>query len=460
MLNNCRGEYTAASDGQPCQHLSCTCYTKFEGQFKIALMNAYSLTATIITLAVLIGFINARYIRMQMTIAIMMGSMGLSLLLLLLKHLGLSDSAVALSHVVSQLNFKSLLLDGMLSFLLFAGAFTVDFNILKKHRWEIGVLASLSTIASTLIVGYLTYWLLPFLHLHLDLIYCLLFGALISPTDPIAVLATFKEVGAPKSLEVQVAGESLFNDGVAIVMFTTVYQLAFGHGSSFALGSVATLFLKQAVGGIFFGVLIAWIASQMIQRAKGRKMAILLSLALVTGGYQLALALDISGALAMVVAGIYLGHQARQGLFGDNTYEIMDIFWELIDEIFNAILFLLIGFELLALDIHRYELIAMLLAIPFILLIRLVTVALPMRCARFRKTALPYTIRILTWGGLRGGLAVALALSLPESPERNFVLALTYAVVAFAVIVQGITIKPLVNRCKAAIKQPAGSEEN
>lgn len=425
--------------------------TRLALQFIMSLMNAYTLTALIVTLAVLIGYFNIRFIRMQMTIAIMLGSLLLSLTIIIFQHLGFSSLTLRFNQVIGQLDFKSILLDGMLSFLLFAGAFTVDFDRLKKHRWEIGTLASLSTLASTLMIGGLIYWLLPLVHIHLNLFYCLLFGALISPTDPIAVLATFKEVKAPKALGIQVAGESLFNDGVGIVLFTTLYQLAFTPNHAITAYSVILLFLQQAIGGIAYGLFIAWIVDHMIRRSKDSKMAILLSLALVTGGYQLALQWGISGALAMVVAGIYLGYQARRGRFGQATHHIMELFWELIDEIFNAILFLLIGFELLVLNIHRYQLLALLLIIPLVLLVRLITVALPMKGLQRGSRPLPYAISILTWGGLRGGLAVALALSLPESTERPFVLALTYAVVAFAVIIQGMTIKPLIKKCKQAL---------
>ncbi len=412
-----------------------------------AVMNAYTILAIIVTLAVLIGYINHRFIRLQMTIAIMLGAMILSLALLVLQYTGTTNVAIHVTHMIEKLDFRHLLLNGMLSFLLFAGAFTVDLDLLKQQRWQIGVLASVSTVASALIVGYLAYYLLPLIGLHMPLIYCFLFGSLISPTDPIAVLATFKEVGAPKALEVCVAGESLFNDGVGIVMFTTLYQLAF-TSTTITAGSVTLLFLKQAVGGIIYGVVISWIVSRLLRAAKGRKMAMLLTIAVVTGAYQFALYIDISGALAMVVSGIYLGHQARRGDFGKSTHEAMDVFWELIDEILNAILFLLIGFELLTLKIHGYELIAVFAAIPIVLLIRLITVAVPMRALKHRGKVEPYTISILTWGGLRGGLAVALALSIPASSNRQLILAMTYAIVAFAVVVQGLSIKSLIKLSK------------
>jgi len=405
-------------------------------------MNAYTITAIIITLAVSIGYLNYRFIHLQMSIAIMIGAMFLSLLLIAGQHLGFYHVEQHAEQLVSRLDFRSLLLNGMLSFLLFAGAFTVDFDLLKENGWLIGILASISTIISALIIGALCYYLLPLIGLHLKFIYCMLFGALISPTDPIAVLATFKEIGAPKQIEVCVAGESLFNDGVGIVIFTTLYAFAF-TGHAITASGISLLFLQQAIGGLAFGLLVAWIVDLLIIKGSGPKMIILLMLVVVTGAYQFALAINISGPLAMVVAGIYLGHRARSGHYGSRNYEIIEVFWEVIDEILNAILFLLIGLEILTIHIHGWEVVAALVAIPLVLLVRLVTVAVPMKYFGLIKAHAPYAISILTWGGLRGGLAVALALSLPDTPSRGLILGMTYAIVAFAVIIQGITIRPL-----------------
>lgn len=394
----------------------------------------------------LIGYINHRYIKMQSTIAIMVASMLLSAVLLVLKHFGIEEITQQIQSLIAQTDFRNLLLRGMLSFLLFAGALTIDFNALKNQRWEIGTLASISTIASTLIIGTLTFQLLPLIDLHLPLMYCLLFGALISPTDPIAVLATFKQIKAPKSLEMCVAGESLFNDGVAIVLFITLYQLTFDHATITA-SNVILLFSRQALGGITYGLLLGYIAYQLIRKIDDQKIIILISLAIVTGGYSFALWLDISGPLAMVVSGILIGNQIRKSAT-DNTHETLNTFWEVIDEVLNAVLFLLIGFELLAIKASPAELIAVFSAIPIILLTRLLTVAIPMKFLQRRRNHGPYTISILTWGGLRGGLAVALALSLPNNEHRSLILAITYGVVAFSVIVQGLSIKHLVQLAK------------
>lgn len=410
-------------------------------------MNAYNLTAIILSFVVLVAYANHKLIRMQTTIAVTTVALLLSTAVLILHHFGFTAYTENIQNIVQSLNFRDLLLNGMLSFLLFAGSLTVDFDSLKKQKWEIGTLASLSTIASTLLVGYVIFVVLQWLHIHLSLIECLLFGALISPTDPIAVLATFKEVGAPKSLNTCVAGESLFNDGVGIVLFTTIYQLAYtGHAASWE--QVLLLFCQQAVGGIAYGMLLGLLTHWLIKSLDDHNMMILITLGVVTGGYSLALSWNISGPLAMVVAGIFIGKKSQRGKLPEQSQHILLLFWEVIDEALNAVLFLLIGFELLTIKFDTPYLLAGLMAIPLVLLIRLLTVAIPMQVfARWKKHA-PWTISILTWGGLRGGLAVALALSLPASDNRSIILAMTYAVVAFAVIVQGLTVKPLVRLAK------------
>ncbi len=404
-------------------------------------MDIYAIGSIILSLAVLITYINHHFIHLQSTIAIMCGSLFLSVILLILQHTGLANVATAVESLVRNIDFPNVLLKGMLSFLLFAGALTIDLRLLKSKKWEIGTLASISTIASTFIVGTLIYYLMPLLNIQLPYLYCLLFGALISPTDPIAVLATFKEVGAPKRLEICVAGEALFNDGVGIVIFITLYALAFQH-TPITFSHITLLFFKQAFGGIAYGIILGWITNRLLHPIRDHGIAILLTLGVVTGGYSFALWLNISGPLAMVVTGILVGNQIRSH---EKTVspEVIMVFWEVIDELLNAVLFLLIGFELLLVQVHGLQILAMICAIPIVLLVRLLTVAAPMQLIQFKRTQAPYTITILTWGGLRGGLAVALALSLPPSDYRTFILAMTYGVVAFSIIAQGLTIKPL-----------------
>lgn len=408
-------------------------------------MDPYVLASIVITLATLLGYLNHRYIKMQSTIAIMAGALILSIILLILQHTGFANILDPVRSLIEQTDFRHLLLNGMLSFLLFAGALTIDTTALKTNRWEIGVLASASTIISALLIAAILYYLLPLLSLPLPFLYCLLFGALISPTDPIAVLATFKDIGAPKDLSACVAGESLFNDGVGIVLFLTFFQLTFNH-VPISIHSVSLLFLQQAVGGLAYGAILGLIARWLIHSVDDHKMVILITLAVVTGGYTLALYLDISGALAMVVAGLFVGHKLNK-IKNQQLTLIVDSFWEIIDEVLNAVLFMLIGFELLTLHRVMHVWLITLCVIPLVLLVRLVTVAIPISLIQLKRRR-PYTISILTWGGLRGGLAVALALSLPVSQYRDIVLAMTFAVVSFAIIVQGMSIKVLTQKAR------------
>lgn len=406
-------------------------------------MDLYTFAASILSLAILIAYLNHRFIKMQTTIAITCASVLISLIIILIGKIGYDHFSLDVIQSVRQINFSSLLLNGMLSFLLFAGALTVDLDALKNQKWEIGVLSSFSTILSGVLVGVLSYYLLHFLGFDIAFIYCLLFGALISPTDPIAVLATFKQLKAPKDLDVIVAGESLFNDGVGIVMFLTLFQLAFSHVDITAK-SVTLLFLRQAIGGMVYGGILGFLTSWLIYYADDHKIEILLTIGIATGGYALAQAIGISGPLAMVVAGFIMGNYARHHCMSRHTPVILDEFWEIIDEVLNAVLFLIIGFELLLIGLSKNLIIAAFLAIPLVLFVRLITVAIPMSLFRFKKNYSPYITTILVWGGLRGALAIALVLTLPPGMPHDLLLAMTYVVVAFAVIVQGLSIAPLV----------------
>lgn len=407
-------------------------------------MDFYTIASLIMTVAIVIAYVNHRFIKMQTTIAIMVSSMMLSLILIVLvKSFGLQKFEQNFLETLFRIDFDKLLINGMLSFLLFAGALNIDIHTLSSQKWEIFTLATVSTILSTFLVAALTYFCLPLIGMQIDFIYCLLFGALISPTDPIAVLATFKQLQAPKKLRTTVSGESLFNDGVGIVMFITLYHVAFAH-KSVSAHYVLLLFLQQAIGGVLYGLALGFFGSWLIKYADEHKIEILLTIAVATGGYSLAQALHISGPLAMVVAGIIIGSYGRKYAMSHHTQNIINEFWEIVDELLNCILFLLIGFELLPVTKGNNYLLAGLLAIPLVLIVRYITVAIPMSIFKRWRRYVPHTINILVWGGLRGGLAVALALSLPPGDFRQLILAMTYAVVAFSVIVQGVTMKPLV----------------
>lgn len=412
-------------------------------------MDAYTIASIILTLAVLIAYINHRFIQIPASIAVMLGALSISLFLIIIDNVTSVSIAKDLSHLLMRTDFHNLLLNGMLSFLLFAGAMHIDLSHLKSQRWEIGTLAIFSTIVSTLLIGYAVYYLLPLLGMHIPLLDCLLFGALISPTDPIAVLSITKQINAPRRLETIISGESLFNDGVAIVIFVILFNLVVHHQSpTFSL--VAEMFVREAIGGIVFGTLLGLITTQLLKQCREINIIILITVAIVTGGYHLALAIGVSGPLAMVMAGILVGNGMHK-IFAESYCKQIIIFWDIIDELLNAALFLLIGFEMLTIKTTTVTFIAMIGVIPLALLVRWVTVAIPIKLLERWRHQLPYSVSILTWGGLRGGLAVALALSIPHSHDRNFMLALTYSIVVFSIIVQGLTMKPLARKAMNAM---------
>ena len=409
-------------------------------------MEMFGNFSVVITVAVLISYLNHRFVKMPTTIAIMVGAIGLSLVLIFLDHyfIGIEE------HVRSQLealDFHDLLMFVMLPFLLFAGALTVDLPALAHRRKEIAVLAMLGTLLSTFIVGIGSYYLLILLGNPIPFIYCLLFGALISPTDPIAVIAMLKSLGASKELDALVGGESLFNDGVAIVIFLTIFHIAFSSGATPTVSDVTFLFARQAIGGISYGLVLGLLAYWLMSKIDDPHIEILLTMAVVTGGYFIAEHLEISGPLSMVVAGIFIGNYGRQYNMSAHTREHLDSFWELVDELLNAALFFLVGLEMLLLfPISGNAMLIGLLAIPLVLLSRLAVVAGPFMIFKRSDEYPAYIISILTWGGLRGGLALAMALALPKDEYRPTVLVMTYACVVFSVVIQGMTVKPLVER--------------
>ena len=409
-------------------------------------MRLLNLAATLITLSALFSYLNHRYLRLPTTIGVMLFALVLSLMLI---AFGMFDPRIEqfAEKFLAEIDFNKALMLGMLSFLLFAGALHININDLARHKWVILTLASGGVLLSTVIVGTLTWWLLAALGLQLSFVYCLLFGALISPTDPVAVLGILKTAGVPKSLETKIAGESLFNDGVAVVVFIVLFRIATG-GAEVSPGGVAGLFLLEALGGVLFGLAIGFAAYSMLKSVDNYQVEILITLALVTGGYALAHAMHVSGPIAIVVAGLLIGNHGRLLAMSKTTRQHLDTFWELLDEILNAVLFVLIGLEILLLVFTRHYFVAGLLAIPIVLLARLLSVGLPIALMRQVRSFSPHVIKILTWGGLRGGISVALALSLPPGPERNLIVAITYIVVVFSIAVQGLTVGKLVASSK------------
>ncbi|WP_437602467.1 sodium:proton antiporter [Sorangium sp. So ce590] len=418
-------------------------------------MDLFQVSAALLSLAAVFSFVNHRFLKLPTTIGLMLIAMTASLVMVAVGELFPAVEAKAREHL-SGIDFNKTLMQGMLGFLLFAAALHVNLADLKKQRLIIGILATGGVLLSTVLVGGMTYALMTLMGVEVRPIYCLLFGALISPTDPIAVLGVLKHVGAPKELEMKIAGESLFNDGVAVVAFIGLLEIASGT-SGIDPQRLSLLFLQEAIGGVLYGLALGFAALAMLRKVDDYKVEVLISLATAAGGYALAYALHVSGPIAMVVAGLFIGNEARAGAMSEKTREHLDDFWELMDEILNAVLFVLIGLELLIVAFDTQSLIAGLLAFPVVLIARFIAVALPVSFMKRRRLFTPGAIRILTWGGLRGGVSVALALSIPGKladgtlvPEREMVLTITYVVVVVSIVLQGLTIGPLLRRTISA----------
>ncbi|MCB9051154.1 MAG: sodium:proton antiporter [Lewinellaceae bacterium] len=409
-------------------------------------MDFFAVITILIVLSALFGYINVRFLKLPITIGLMIISMAFSLLVLALGQ-AVPTLLAWESSLVRQIDFQKLLMEGMLSFLLFAGALHVDFRQLKAQRWPIILFATLGVLTSTFIVAALMYGVLQALGAGLPFIHCLLFGALISPTDPIAVLGILKKAGAPEKLEAKIVGESLFNDGIGVVVFITIFQLAQAGAGHFDLPEVGLLFLEEVGGGIALGLGLGYLAYYLMRTIDDYETEVLITLALVMGGYLLASYLHCSGPLAMVVAGLMVGHERfRTSSMSEITETYVDKFWELIDVLLNAVLFVIIGLEVLVLPFERQYFFAGLLAIPLTLLARYLALAGPIELFKKRLEFAPKTNLIMTWGGLRGGISIALALSLAEHMSRAPLLTLTYVVVIFSIIVQGLTVGKLVQR--------------
>jgi CPA1 family monovalent cation:H+ antiporter len=409
-------------------------------------MKFFHILAILISLSAVFSYLNYRYLKLPTAIGLMLIAMLASLSLLLLGPIthGLVD---VVANMLLTVDFDETLLHGMLSFLLFAGALHVNLSDLAKQRWVIAVLATAGVLSATFMVGYMSHWVFSLLGLNIPLIYCWLFGALISPTDPIAVLGILTRAGAPKTLETKIIGESLFNDGVAVVVFLVLLGIATGEGEA-TVSSVLILFMQEVIGGVLYGLGIGALAYWMLKQVDNYTVEVLITLALTTGGYALAETLHLSAPIAIVVAGLLIGNHGRTLAMSDKTREHLDNFWELVDEILNAVLFVLIGMEVLVLAYKHEYLLAGLLVIPMALFARYVAVGIPISIMRNFREFSPMAVTILTWGGLRGGISVALALSLPAGEIRDALVTVTYVVVAFSIVVQGLSIGALVNYAK------------
>jgi CPA1 family monovalent cation:H+ antiporter len=413
-------------------------------------MSIFSIAAILVGLSALFGYINHRFLHLPHTIGLVVIALSASLSIIGLDLVQPSAHiAQRVTDVLRQIDFNETLMHGMLSFLLFAGALHADFPALKTRRLTIGVMAVFGTLISTFVVGTLMWFLAGLFDIEVPFIWALVFGALISPTDPVAVLSLFKTVEIPDTLQAKMAGESLFNDGVGVVVFTVVVAIALSggeHGGDIGTADIIELFFTEAVGGAVLGLTAGYIGYRAMYGIDEPSLEVLITLALVMVTYTLALSFHMSGPIAMVVAGLFIGNRGVKYAMSEQTRDYVLTFWTLTDEILNSVLFLLIGLEVLVVAESTELLGVVLLAIPVTLFARALGVTIPIvilsRWETFTKGAVP----VLIWGGLRGGIAVALALSLPDVKYKAAILSITYGVVLFSIIVQGLTVKPLVKR--------------
>lgn len=408
-----------------------------------ALMTEFQLLAALTTIAAIFAWTNYRFIKLPMTIGLMVLALIGSIAIVVLGRLGVLE-VEHLTGFVTSIDFDQAVLNGMLGALLFAGALHLDVERLLAQRGVIATLATLSVLISTTIVAFGGWWLFGAIGLSVPLPWMLVFGALIAPTDPIAVGAILRKVGVPRDIETTITGESLFNDGVGVVLFVLLIELIGGDAVTPAL--VAKLVAVEVIGGLAFGAVVGWVVFRMLRSVDNYQVEILLTLALVTGGYALAQQLHISGPLAMVVAGLMIGSRGRREAMSDTTRDRLDQFWELIDDFLNAVLFVLIGLEVVILEVGERVPLAAALAIPLVLLARLISVLVPLGLIPSGRGLPRGAAAVLTWTGLRGGISVALALSLPAGPYRDDLIAITYAIVCFSIIVQGLTVGKVTER--------------
>ena len=426
------------------------------------MLSFFDIAALVLVLSAVFGWVNRRFIRLPHQIGLLILGLAASLALVVVDDV-LPDSTIlaSVTAAVAQINFYDTMMNGMLAFLLFAGALHVDFSKLRSEALPVALLATVGVLISTAIVGVATWGAANLLGIHLSLIWALVFGALISPTDPVAVLSLLKSVRLPESMEIKISGESLFNDGVGVVVFTVLLSLAVGTGAAVGHGGgsvgvvyAGEVFLFEAVGGAVLGIVTGYISVHAMESIDDYPVEILITLALVTGLYALALHLHTSGPIAVVVAGLFMGNRGRVTAMSETTRTHLFQFWELIDDLLNSVLFVLIALEVLVIAFAPELVVFALFAIPIVLIARYASVSGPLMLLSLRRRFAPGSMRIMVWGGLRGGISIALALSLPAGDHRGPILVATYGVVIFSIIVQGLTIAPLARRI-AGVGTPA-----
>lgn len=409
-------------------------------------MEYFLITTVLVCLAAIFGFINVKFLKLPNSIGLMLITIVFSLGVLAISSF--DDTLLnAEKEIITSIDFQTVLLDIMLSFLLFAGALHTNFEQLRVQRWPVLVFSTIGVLVSTFLVGTVTYFVLQLISLEVNYIYCLLFGALISPTDPIAVLGILKKAGAPKKLEAKIVGESLFNDGVGVVVFLTLFKIASSTDTNIEIGQIFQLFGVEVIGGVVFGLILGFITYKLMKSIDDYDIEVIITLAAVMGGTGIAHHYHFSAPLAMVTAGLIVGNDTvRATTMSEVTETYVDKFWELIDILLNTILFVLIGMEMLILTYEGDYMIAGLLAIPIVLLCRYASLLIPIRFFQRKLDFVPNTNLIMTWGGLRGGISIALALSLTSEMHRELFLVITYIIVVFSILVQGLTVGKVVEK--------------
>lgn len=409
-------------------------------------MDTYLIITILVFLVAFFGYLNVRFLKLPNTIGLMIITIVFTLGVFGFSYF---DSTLldAEKYIISSIDFRTLLLDVMLSFILFAGALHTNFEKLRIQRWPILIFATAGTLVSTFLVGTALYYLLQLIGLHVEYIYCLLFGALISPTDPIAVLGILKKAGMPKKLESKIVGESLFNDGVGVVVFSTIYNIASFSGKATGGLEVLRLFGQEVLGGVALGLFIGWLTYRLLKTIDDYDIEVIITLAAVLVGSAIAQEVHLSAPLAMVTAGLFVGNETvRSHAMSETTENYVDKFWELIDILLNTLLFVLIGMEMLALTFKVEYMLAAGIAIPVVLICRYLSLLVPVNIFKKRLGFVPNTHLIMTWGGLRGAISIALALGLTQDMHRDLFLVITYGVVVFSIVVQGLSVGKLVRK--------------
>ncbi|MBQ0117956.1 MAG: sodium:proton antiporter [Flavobacterium sp.] len=403
-------------------------------------MELYYTFSILIVLASFFAYLNLRFLKLPGTIGIMIIAMFVSVAARLVGESFFPILTHKLFDLIGTFDFNEVLMGAMLNFLLFAGALHVNVSDLKEQKFAILTYATVSVVLSAFIISGLLYYIAPYFGIEIPYIFCLLFGTLISPTDPIVVLGILKEARVPKSIETKIAGEALFNDGVAVVMFAVVLKLATDPTFNPTFGNISWLFLEEAGGGILLGLVLGYFASRTMQKIDDYKVSVLITLSIVMGGFLLTTVTHVSSPLAMVIAGLFIGNYGKKHAMSATTQDYLGKFWELIDEILNAILFLFMGFELLLLPNIQDQLFLGAVAILIVLNSRLLSILIPLRSILRKNTYSKGSIYVMVWGGIRGGVSIALVLSMPVSEWKDLLLEITYIVVFFSIVVQGLTV--------------------